>query len=131
MAIDPAKFKSIAADYARAWGSGSAEAVASFYAADGRISINRGEPSVGRDAVAGMAAGFFSEFPDLVVHCDELRVAGDHAVFAWTLEGHHAETKNHVKLSGWEEWDLDGDMKVKSSLGWFDAADYERQVAGG
>jgi hypothetical protein len=78
-----------------------------------------------------MAAGFFSEFPDLVVHCDELRVAGDHAVFAWTLEGHHAETKNHVKLSGWEEWDLDGDMKVKSSLGWFDAADYERQVAGG
>ncbi len=100
MAIDPEAFKGIAADYARAWSSGSAEAVASFYAADGRISINRGEASVGRAAVTEMAEGFFSEFPDLVVHCDEVRVAGDHAVFAWTLEGHHAETKNYVKLAG-------------------------------
>ena len=32
------------------------------------------------------------------------------------------------KVSGWEEWELDGGMKITSSLGWFDAEDYERQV---
>ncbi len=32
---------------------------------------------------------------------------------------------------GWEEWELDDNMKVKSSLGWFDAQEYERQIAEG
>jgi len=27
-----------------------------------------------------------------------------------------------------EEWDLTDDCKVKSSLGWYDADDYERQM---
>ena len=30
---------------------------------------------------------------------------------------------------GWEEWDLDADLKVKASRGWFDADDYARQTA--
>jgi hypothetical protein len=36
-----------------------------------------------------------------------------------------------VKASGWEEWDLDDQCRVTNSLGWFDAADYARQVEGG
>ena len=32
-------------------------------------------------------------------------------------------------FSGWEEWDLNDDLKVTKSLGWYDAEDYERQVA--
>lgn len=129
MTTDQAKLNEIAKAYARAWSSKSPEAVASFYAADGRITINRGDALIGREAIVEMAAGFYAEFPDLVVHCDEARLAGDHAIFIWTLEGHHAETKNYVKVGGWEEWELDGNMKVKASLGWFDAEDYDRQVA--
>jgi hypothetical protein len=84
-----------------------------------------------REAIVAMVAGFYAEFPDLIVRCDELRTAGDNAIFVWTLEGHHAETKNYVKVAGWEEWELDENMKVKSSLGWFDAEEYNRQVAEG
>jgi uncharacterized protein (TIGR02246 family) len=131
MAVDPARMKQIATDYAKAWTSKSPEAVASYYAEDGAISINRGDTLKGRAAITEMAAGFYGAFPDLIVHCDEIRTAGNHAIFVWTLEGHHAETKNYVEVGGWEEWELDDDMKVKSSLGWFDAADYERQIAGG
>lgn len=47
----------------------------------------------------------------------------------WTFTGHHAGTGNPLKVSGWEEWELDGGMKITSSLGWFDAEDYERQVS--
>ncbi|GAB5436884.1 nuclear transport factor 2 family protein [Falsiruegeria mediterranea] len=120
----------LARDYALAWSSGEPEAVASFFAVDGEIVINRGDPIKGRAAVAEMAAGFYAEFPDLEVRCDLMRKAGSHAVFIWTLEGHHAETKNLVVVGGWEEWDLNDELQVVSSKGWFDADDYQRQIDG-
>ena len=131
MPLKSSDLKSMAERYAKAWSSHSPEAVASYYAPDGQISINRGDTLKGQEAIVEMAAGFYAEFPDLIVHCDELRTAGNHAIFAWTLEGHHAETKNYVKVAGWEEWELDENMKIKSSLGWFDAEEYDRQVAEG
>jgi hypothetical protein len=53
-----------------------------------------------------------------------------HAVYLWTLEGHHAGARNSCKVSGWEEWDLDATMKVTRSLGWFDAAEDQRRIDG-
>lgn len=131
MTLKPENLQQMADSYSNAWSSGSPDAVASHYAPNGQISINRGDPIQGREAIAEMAAGFHAEFPDLVIHCDGVRTADDHAIFLWTLEGHHVETKNHVKVSGWEEWELDDTMQVKSSLGWFDAAEYERQILEG
>ncbi|MEM6942809.1 MAG: nuclear transport factor 2 family protein [Pseudomonadota bacterium] len=125
-----AELERLGAEYAAAWCSGDPDAVASFYAKNGSITINRGDPIEGRAAVSGMAAGFYAEFPDLKVYCDSIRGAGDHAIFVWTLEGHHSETGHHVLIGGWEEWDLGTDGKVVRSLGWFDAADYDRQVMG-
>ena len=122
----------MARGYTDAWNAHSPEAVASFYAEDGQIIINRGEPWRRRSGLAEMAAGFLSDFPDLKLTCDLIRGTGENrAVYAWTLEGHHAATGNYVRAGGWEEWELDADMKVKASLGWFDAADYQRQVDGG
>jgi|HubBroStandDraft_5_1064220.scaffolds.fasta_scaffold371633_2 uncharacterized protein (TIGR02246 family) len=117
--------------YARAWSSGSPPAVAAHFATGGRIVINRSAPLVGPAAIAEMAAGFFAAFPGMVVTCDDVRSAGNHVLFAWTLEGRHAETKNSVRVSGWEEWELDADGKIASSLGWFDAEEYERQIRDG
>lgn len=122
--------QTLAQEYALAWSSGDPAAVAEFYAQDGQICINRGEVLQGRAAIIEMAAGFYSEFPDLEVRCDVMRRAGSHAIFIWTLEGHHAETQNHVVVGGWEEWELNNDYQVVSSLGWFDAEDYQRQIDG-
>ncbi|MEM6676914.1 MAG: nuclear transport factor 2 family protein [Pseudomonadota bacterium] len=130
MPISPETLTQIATDYAAAWSAGDPQAVASFYAETGSIAINRGDLIEGRAAVAEMAAGFYAAFPDLVVRCDGVRYAGDHAIFLWTLEGHHAETGNPVVAAGWEEWDLDENGKVRRSLGWFDAVDYDRQIQG-
>jgi len=44
MTISPDAVEQMAQDYTAAWNSKSAEAVASFYAEDGEIVINRGEP---------------------------------------------------------------------------------------
>lgn len=116
--------------YAAAWSSGNPNAVASYFAADGQIAINNGDALKGTDAIVEMAAGFYEAFPDLVVHCDDFRMSGSHAVFVWTLEGHHSETGNYVKQAGWEEWDLNPDGKVLRSRGWFDADSYQAQIDG-
>ena len=130
MTISPDTIKVIADAYTAAWNSGEPEAVASFYAADGGIVINRGAPWVGRAGVAQMAAGFYADVPDIFITCDAVRCAGDHVAYFWTFTGTHSGTKNPLRIVGWEEWDFDADLKVKASRGWFDAADYARQVAG-
>jgi len=119
-----------AAAYTDAWTSGSAADVATFFAPNGHITINRGTPWQGRAGVAAMAEGFFADVPDLSLSCDGLRIAGNHVAYLWTFTGHHAQTRNPLRISGWEEWDLDAEGKVAASRGWFDAEDYARQVAG-
>ncbi len=117
--------------YATAWSSNDPEGVASYYAEDGEIAINGGDTLKGRAAIAEMAAGFYAEFPDLKVYCDDFRLAGTNALFAWTLEGHHSETGKHVKVPGWEEWELTDAGEVAVSRGRFDAEEYDRQVRDG
>jgi len=131
MTVGHEKVSKMAAAYTAAWNSGSPDAVASFYAPDGRIVINRGQPWVGRRAVADMAAGFFADVPDLQLVCDEVRCAGDHVAYCWTFTGTHAATKRPLRVVGWEEWDLDADLQVVASRGWYDAANYERQTTAG
>jgi uncharacterized protein (TIGR02246 family) len=131
MTVDPDRVREMAAAYTEAWNTGSPEAVASYYAPEGQIVINRGEPWIGSERVAEMAAGFYADVPDLKLVCDEVRCAGDHVAYFWTFTGTHAGTNNPLRVVGWEEWDLDADLRVVASRGWYDAADYERQTTSG
>lgn len=130
MSFDKASLDDLAYRYTEAWNSKVPENVASFHRPASRISINRGDPSIGHEALTAMDAGFHTDVPDLVLQNDGIRAAGDHAVFLWTFTGHDAQSGNPLNVSGWEEWELDDDMKITSSLGWFDAEDYQRQVDG-
>ena len=121
--------KRIATAYTAAWNSKSAEAVASFYAEDGEIVINRGEPWSGRARVQAMAEGFYTDVPDLTLTCDDVRLAGDHAVYVWTFTGHDASSGRPLNIRGWEEWELDAEGKVRHSRGWFDAQDLPKLQA--
>ena len=129
MAISRDAAVKLAQTYTAAWNTGSSQSVAEFYAMQGRIVINGGEPWAGRAGVKEMAARFFADVPDLFLVCDQVRCAGDHVVYLWTFTGTHSGTKNPLRISGWEEWDLDAEFKIISSRGWFDSADYALQVA--
>ncbi len=120
----------IAEDHCAAWTSGDAALVAKRYAATTSFGMNHGDPMTTRAEIADMAAGFMADFPGLTLTCDTVLVADHHMVYAWTFEGRHRETGNAVRFSGWEEWDLDDNLEVVKSLGWYDVADYERQVSG-
>lgn len=119
MTIDHDRMKEVADAYTAAWNSGSPEAVAAFHVPDGGIVINRGRPWVGRAGVAAMAAGFYADVPGLHLTCDGLRVADDHVVYLWTYTGTDAKSGQPVRVSGWEEWDVDDELRVTSSRGWF------------
>jgi uncharacterized protein (TIGR02246 family) len=129
VSVDHQSARSLADAYTAAWNSGSPEAVAEFYSAEGQIVINRGTPWIGRKGIAEMAAGFFADVPDLALVCDDVRASGTHVAYFWTFTGTHASTKNPLRIVGWEEWDLDEELKVVSSRGWYDADEYARQTA--
>ena len=128
MPLDEKTVRDLASAYTAAWNSGSPEAVAAFYAHEGQIVINGGNPWIGRKGIVDMAAGFFADVPDLKLVCDDVRCAGNHVAYFWTFTGTHASTKNPLRVVGWEEWDLDADLKVAASRGWYDADDYARQT---
>ncbi len=113
--------------YTAAWNSRQPEAVASFFAADGRITINGGPPWQGRAGVAAMAAGFFADIPDLTLGCDGVRTAGARVVYLWNFTGTFAATGAALRVTGWEEWQINPEGSIQTSFGWFDADDYARQ----
>ena len=130
MPFTQAQLDDLASRYTAAWNSKAPENVAAFHTSSSQIIINRGEPSVGTAGLTEMAAGFHAAVPDLHLTCDGIRGAGNHVVYLWTFTGHDATTGNPLKIVGWEDWEMDEDMKVTSALGWFDAEEYQRQIDG-
>ena len=132
--MDPAVTRDFATRYTAAWGSQDAASVAAFFAERGSLRINDGTPSVGRPAITAAAQGFMTAFPDLLVIMDSLAVNGHHAVYRWTLTGTNTGpggTGRPVRISGHEEWTIGPDGLIASSLGHFDAVEYQRQLGGG
>ena len=127
------ELNSFAAAYTAAWNSHAPEAVAAFYAADGALTINGGEPAIGREAVAGVARAFMDAFPDLALTFDRLERVGERVRYHWTFVGTNTGpegTGNAVDFSGYEAWSMDSDGLIRDSQGSYDDEDYQRQLRG-
>jgi NAD(P)-dependent dehydrogenase (short-subunit alcohol dehydrogenase family) len=128
-----APIRAVARDYTSAWCSHDATRVASFYEANGSLTINDGAPSVGRTAIATDAQAFMTAFPDLVVTFDRLEPLTGAVRYHWTLTGTSTGpggAGKPVRISGHETWTLGSEGLIARSIGAFDAADYARQLAG-
>ena len=129
---DEGRLGDFANAYAAAWCSQEAARVASFFDELGSLSVNEGAPAVGRSAIAAVAPGFMTAFPDMQVFCDALRFENGTPVFHWTLVGTNdgpGGSGRSVRISGYEEWQMGENGLILSSRGHFDSADYERQTA--
>jgi len=105
--MDVDKLREFATQYTAAWCSQDAASVASFYAENGSLKINAGDPSVGREAITDASQNFMTTFPDMILEMDDLSLEGDHAIFHWTLIGTNGRpggTGNAVRISGHEQW---------------------------
>jgi len=123
--------RDFAARYTEAWCSHDPARVASFFSEDGSLKVNDGEPAVGRDAIAAVAKGFMTAFPDLEIRMNDLEVLSQQVNYHWTLIGTNngpGGTGNAVRITGYEEWKMGVDGKVAASLGHFDDEEYQRQL---
>ncbi len=117
--------------YAQAWCSKRPEFVSSFFAEDGSLMVNNGEPAKGTNAIANVARGFMETFPDMMVFMDSLSSQSGKTRFYWTLTGTNDVpngTGNKVKISGFEEWTFNEDGLIQESKGQFDNEEYQRQL---
>lgn len=118
------ELKDFAAHYAEAWCSQNPKTVAAFFAANASLTVNGGPPTPALE----VARSFMRDFPDMIVACDKVEPREDRIAFHWTLTGTHAETGNHVRISGYELWKINNAGLIAESSGHFDAADYDRQL---
>lgn len=119
--------------YTAAWCSQNAASVAAHFAERGGLTINGGEPAIGRAAITAAAQGFMTAFPDMVVKMDRLEVDGSHIEYHWTLTGTNrgsGGTGRPLRISGVEQWRIGTDGLIEESKGQFDEADYQRQLSG-
>jgi len=134
MPPDPACRRKFAERYTAAWCAHDPAAVAAFFSPSGSLSVNGAAPAVGRAAIAGLARGFMTTFPDLQVLMDDLIVRENSAAYHWTLVGTNTGpggTGHRVRISGFETWTFAADGLISESQGHFDAADYQHQLEHG
>lgn len=134
MSRAPAQLQDFARRYTAAWCSQDPASVAGLYSPYGSLTINDGDPAVGRTAITQVAQAFMEAFPDLQVLMDDILPQGDRAVYHWTLIGTDSGpdgTGHRVRISGFEVWKLSEDGLIAESQGHFDSVDYERQLEHG
>ena len=125
------RLRDFAKRYTAAWCSRNAASVAAHYSPEGSLTINNGTPAVGRNAITAAAQDFMTAFPDMRVQLDDIRIQNDRATFHWTLEGTNTGpggTGHRVRISGFEEWELDANGLIAESQGHFDESSYNRQL---
>jgi uncharacterized protein (TIGR02246 family) len=131
---NPAQLREFATRYTAAWCSKDPAAVAAFFSPSGSLTVNNGNPALGRNQITELARSFMTTFPDLKVIMDDLRVETDGAEYHWTLIGTNSGpggTGHKVRISGFERWRMGEDGLIASSQGHFDADEYRRQLEQG
>lgn len=119
--------------YTAAWNSTVPEKMASFYAEDGTLTVNKGTPAVGRKQLAETAESYMEAFPDMELTMDSLKKGNGTYRYHWTFKGTNSGPKgtgNKVDFSGFEEWTMNDKGLIQKSIGTYDAHDYARQLNG-
>ena len=119
--------------YTAAWNSKQPGKMASFYAENGTLIVNNGQPAVGRKQLAETAKSYMEAFPDMELTMDSLTVEEETYRYYWTFIGTNTGpggTGNKVDFNGFEEWTMNDQGLVQKSIGTYDAEDYQRQLEG-
>jgi predicted ester cyclase len=99
-----------------------------------RLAQRQRRSGLGRGAIAEVAQGFMTAFPDMELQMDDVRIEGDRAVYHWTFIGTNSGpggSGKRVRFSGYEEWKIGEDGLIAESQGHFDNANYQRQLERG
>jgi uncharacterized protein (TIGR02246 family) len=116
MLLELAQLRDFAKRYTAAWCSRDATSVAAFFAPNGSLSVN-GALTAGRGAIAEVARGFMTAFPDMELQMDDVLIEGDRAMYHWTFIGTNkgpGGTGQRVRFSGFEKWKMESMDSLRS-----------------
>ena len=82
--MDPNRLNAFGPAYPRAWCRQYPDSLAAHFSMDGSLTANDGALTVGRAAIAGVARGFMTAFPEMQVTFDEFVVQSRCSLFRWT-----------------------------------------------
>jgi len=133
LSADKKKFdlEIFAKSYSQAWSGKRPGFVASYFAEDGSLQVNDGEPAKGRDEISKVANGFMTDLPDMVVRFDSLVTKSNGTEFHWTLIATNSGpggTGKKVRVSGYEFWQISKEELISKSQGHFPTEQYNRQL---
>src|SRR5664279_6519199 len=106
MTLAPSQLRAFAERYTAAWCSQDPASIAAYFAPNGSLSVN-GVPAVGRDAIAEVAHGFMTAFPDMLLTALDITTANGHVFYRWMLDGTNTGpggTGKRVRIIGFEKW---------------------------
>ncbi len=126
--------ETFAKSYAQAWSGRRPEFVAMFFEEGGSLRVNDAEAALGRKQITGVANGFMTDLPDMVVRFDSLIQQPDQTEFHWTLlatKTGPGGTGHKVEVSGYEEWQIGENGLIQKSQGHFPSEEYAHQIQEG
>ena len=129
--MDAERLQELGTAYTAAWNRLEPTGVASFHNETSSFKVNDAEPAVGREAIAEVAQGFMTAFPDMELVMDSIVATETGAEYHWTYIGTNTGpggTGMAVRFSGYEEWTLGAAGLIAQSLGHFDEEEYDRQL---
>jgi len=102
--------------YGTEWCSQNPDSIAACFSLSGSLSVNANAPAIGREAIAKVAEGFMSAFPDMIVSMDSLATQPDTNAFYCTLTCTNTGpdgTGSKVTISGVEWWQFDAARLIR------------------
>lgn len=129
--MDAERLQALGTAYTEAWNQLDPAGVASFHEEASFLQVNDADPASGREAIADVAQGFMTAFPDMFLAMDSIVSTASGARYHWTYSGTNTGpggTGMAVRFSGYEEWSLSEDGLITQALGHFDQEEYNRQL---
>ena len=129
--MDPIELKDYAVQYANAWSSNDPDRVLALHAESSRLSVNDGDPAIGKPAIRKVVKAFMEAFPDLYIRVNEVVVEERGIVFycnAIATNSGPGGTGNKIDIEINEIWTFDETGKLIEVKAYDDPEDFERQL---
>jgi len=112
--MSPGDLKSFGKKYAEAWSSHNPDNVLALHSETSRLSVNDGEPAIGKQAIRKIVQGFIESYPDLHIQVNDVVEKQNKIIFYCNVIATNSGpggTGNKINMEVQEFWTFDENCK--------------------
>jgi predicted ester cyclase len=129
--MSPGELKAFAKRYGEAWSSNDPVNVLALHSESSRLSVNDGEPAIGKSEIQKVVEAFMEGFPDLHIQVNDVVMEKRGIVFycnAIATNSGPGGTGNKIDIEIHEIWTFDENGKFTEVRAYDDPEEFERQL---